>query len=54
MYTNKDGVSVSGRDSEGFSPTESYRRAVRTLFCVMGYNKDMIFYRLVNAAGTMQ
>lgn len=54
MYTNKDGVSVSGPDSEGFSPTESYRRAVRTLFSEMGNNKEMIFYRLDNAAGTMQ
>lgn len=44
MYTNKDGVSVSGPDSEGFSPTESYRRAVRTLFSEMGNNKEMIFY----------
>mgnify|MGYP000277500436 FL=1 len=54
MYTNKDGVAVSGPDSEGFSPTESYRRAVRTLFSEMGNNKEMIFYRLDNAAGTMQ
>ena len=29
MYTNKDGVAVSGPDSEGFSPTESYRRAYK-------------------------
>lgn len=54
MYTDKEGAAVANADADGFSPTESYRRAVRTLFSEMGNNKEMIFYRMDNAAGTMQ
>ena len=54
MYTDKSGKSVAGPDAEGFNPYESYRRAIRTLFSEMGNNKEMIFYRMDNAAGTMQ
>lgn len=54
MYTDKSGATVSGTDDPAFCPAESYRRAVRTLFSEMGNNKEMIFYRLDNAAGTMQ
>ena len=54
MYTDKSGKSVAGPDAEGFNPYESYRRAIRTLFSEMGNNKEMYFYRMDNAAGTMQ
>lgn len=54
MYTDKEGKTVANADADGFSPTESYRRAVRTLFSEIGNNKEMIFYRMDNAAGTMQ
>lgn len=54
MYTDVEGKAVADADAEGFSPTESCRRAVRTLFSEMGNNKEMIFYRIDNAASTMQ
>jgi len=54
MYTDVEGKAVADADAEGFSPTESCRRAVRTLFSEMGNNKEMIFYRIDNSAGTMQ
>lgn len=54
MYTDKNGVAVANADATGFSPYESYRRGVRTLFSEMGNNKEMIFYRMDNAASTMQ
>ncbi|MFV0324687.1 MAG: RagB/SusD family nutrient uptake outer membrane protein [Bacteroides xylanisolvens] len=54
MYTDVEGKPVADADAEGFSPTESCRRAVRTLFSAMGNNKEMIFYRIDNAASTMQ
>ena len=54
MYTDIEGKAVADADAEGFSPTESCRRAVRTLFSEMGNNKEMIFYRIDNSAGTMQ
>ena len=54
MCTDKDGNVVQNTDDPAFSPIESYRRAVRTLFSEMGNNKEMIFYRMDNAAETMQ
>lgn len=54
MYTDKDGKAVKDAAAEGFSPYESCRRAVRTLFSEIGDNKEMIFYRIDNSAGTMQ
>lgn len=54
MYTDKEGNTVQNTEDPAFSPTESCRRAVRTLFSEMGNNKEMIFYRLDNAAGTLQ
>jgi len=53
MYTDKNGTAVMSPDATGFNPMESYRRAVRTLFSEMGNNKEMIFYRMDNAASTM-
>lgn len=54
MYTDKDGKSVSGPDADGFEPCESYRQAMRTPRNQIGNNKEMIFYRIDNAAGTME
>ncbi|MBD3590835.1 MULTISPECIES: RagB/SusD family nutrient uptake outer membrane protein [unclassified Bacteroides] len=54
MYTDKKGVAVTGADALTFNPMESYRRGMRTLFSEVGTNKEMIFYRLDNAAETMQ
>lgn len=53
-YTDKNGKAVKDAKTAGFSPYESCRRAVRTLFTEMGNNKEMIFYRIDNSAGTMQ
>lgn len=54
MYTDANGDAVADPDAEGYSPVESCRRAVRTLFNEMTNNTEMIFYRMDNAAGTMQ
>lgn len=54
MHVDADGNAVSGPDADGFSPTASCRAAVRTLFSEMTKNSEMIFYRMDNAAGTMQ
>ncbi|WP_303029190.1 RagB/SusD family nutrient uptake outer membrane protein [uncultured Duncaniella sp.] len=54
IYTDIDGKPVAGPDADGYSPVESCRRAVRTLFSEMSTNTEMIFYRIDNAAGTLQ
>ena len=54
MYTDKDGNDVSDPDAANFDPYESYRRAMRTLRSEMTENKEMIFYRIDNSAGTME
>lgn len=53
-YTDKDGNTVSGPDAAGFEPYESYRQAMRTPRNQMSNNKEMIFYRIDNSAGTME
>ena len=54
MYTDKNGNDVSGPDATNFDPYESYRRAVRTPRNEITKNKEMIFYRIDNSAGTME
>ncbi|NDV63718.1 RagB/SusD family nutrient uptake outer membrane protein [Bacteroides sp. 224] len=54
MYTNKDGKDVTDTDASGYDPYESYRRAVRTPRSEINNNREMIFYRIDNSAGTMQ
>ena len=54
MYTDKDGNEVSDPDATDYDPYESYRRAVRTPRNELTKNKEMIFYRIDNSAGTLQ
>lgn len=54
MYADKDGKLIKDADAPGFDPVVSCRKAVRTLFSEMSNNKEMIFYRIDNSAGTMQ
>ena len=54
MYTDKDGNDVAGPDAANYDPYESYRRAVRTPKNELTNNKEMIFYRIDNSAGTME
>ena len=54
MYTDMNGDEISGPDATNFDPYESYRRAMRTPRNELNNNKEMIFYRIDNSAGTME